>query len=120
MIALRQRIKEQTFAKELGYLWGTLEEVKYEDPSMALPFYNALFLLAQSQALFKIDANLMREVQTRILRPAKDLITDFLSLRAVKETGSVRLEGPADDISMLLFNYDQIAVFVDGFLKSSK
>uniref|UniRef100_A0A0N5AQ95 Negative elongation factor D n=1 Tax=Syphacia muris TaxID=451379 RepID=A0A0N5AQ95_9BILA len=78
--------KYKCFANELGYLWADLTAIKYENMHEAVNFYAALMILAQYQALLKINKPLLRIVKQKVIDPLKSKIAEWSHLMEINKS----------------------------------
>lgn len=65
----RSKLEYEEFRHELGFFWGDLASIHYSRLSDALQYYTAVLILAQQQALLKINPNLMLNIYQDYLLP---------------------------------------------------
>ncbi|MCP9258387.1 hypothetical protein DINM_001457 [Dirofilaria immitis] len=126
--------------KSTWLFWGDLVSIRYSCLSDGLQYYLSLFVLAQEQALRRMNAELMLNIYKQYLQPLQLQISDWVALVEAQERqmshGS--LEVPADQLTanmkrlemetrqqqdsqslpLLQFQYLQTLNFVTTFLQS--
>ncbi|KAM3724752.1 Urease accessory protein UreF [Dirofilaria immitis] len=136
----RSKLNYEMFRRELGFFWGDLVSIRYSCLSDGLQYYLSLFVLAQEQALRRMNAELMLNIYKQYLQPLQLQISDWVALVEAQERqmshGS--LEVPADQLTanmkrlemetrqqqdsqslpLLQFQYLQTLNFVTTFLQS--
>ncbi|CAI4223129.1 unnamed protein product [Auanema sp. JU1783] len=81
----KRNLSVECFREELATFWTYFEKLMYEDVEGASSYYTAVFTLAASQALLKLDKAMMANVKRRILEPLQDQISDYVRLQDVKQ-----------------------------------
>ncbi|CAI5440108.1 unnamed protein product [Caenorhabditis angaria] len=96
----RKNIREKEFENELGEFWHQINSIKYDNIYNATSFYSALFILAKSQAIFKINKSLCSTVLNQIIEPIHQQIVDFKNLKK-----SENEKDEADNLGEEMFEY---------------
>ncbi|CAI5439991.1 unnamed protein product [Caenorhabditis angaria] len=96
----RKNIREKEFENELGEFWHQINSIKYDNIYNATSFYSALFILAKSQAIFKINKSLCSTVLNQIIEPIHQQIVDFKNLKKTEKE-----KDEADNLGEEMFEY---------------
>ncbi|VDK48136.1 unnamed protein product [Anisakis simplex] len=79
LIRFRLR-KYPVFADELGFIWADLADIRYPELHLSTHFYTAVLVLAQYQALFRINKSLLKDVKLKVLETLQKQLADWTAL----------------------------------------
>ncbi|VDK77149.1 unnamed protein product [Onchocerca ochengi] len=97
----RSKLNYSLFRRELGFFWGDLVSIRYSSLSDGLQYYLSVFVLAQEQALRKLNPKMMLNIYEHYLQPLQVQISDWVALVEVQERQITHgnLEVPADQLA---------------------
>uniref|UniRef100_A0A914ZNB4 Uncharacterized protein n=1 Tax=Parascaris univalens TaxID=6257 RepID=A0A914ZNB4_PARUN len=104
--------KYPIFEAELGFLWAELAEIHYVELHEAVHFYTAMLVLAQFQALHRINKELLREVDRHVLEPLQRQLADWTALTTADGANDERMQS----LPFLQFSMLQTRNYVNQFL----
>ncbi|VDM36504.1 unnamed protein product [Toxocara canis] len=108
--------KYPIFKAELGFLWAELTELRYTELHESVHFYTALLVLAQFQALHRINKELLREVDLRVLGPLQQQLADWTTLTTTDSGNDERVQS----LPFLQFTMLQTRNYVNQFLSKER
>lgn len=107
--------KYPIFGAELGFVWAELAEIHYVELHEAVHFYTAMLVLAQFQALHRINRELLREVDRQVLDPLQRQLVDWTTLTTADGANDERTQS----LPFLQFSMLQTRNYVNQFLNKA-
>ncbi|VDO38799.1 unnamed protein product [Onchocerca flexuosa] len=97
----RFKLNYPVFRRELGFFWGDIVSIRYSSLSDGLQYYLSVFILAQEQALRRLNPKMMLNIYKQYLQPLQVQISDWVALVEVQEQqiSHRNLGVPADQLA---------------------